>query len=87
MWWGHGFDGFSWEWTLSSGLMMLLFWSGLIVLAVLILRALSSSQQRTVSASTLPSGNTALGILKARYARSEIGKAEYEEMRDALKSE
>lgn len=86
MWWGHGFDGFSWEWMLSGGLMMVLFWGGLIALAVLILRAFSSSQQHRGSASTLASSNTALDILQQRYARGEIAKAEFEEMRDDLKT-
>jgi putative membrane protein len=86
MWWGHGFDGISWEWMLSGGLMMVLFWGGLIALAVLILRTFSSSQQRAGSVSALPSSNTALDILKERYAQGEITKAEFEEMRDDLKT-
>lgn len=85
MWW-H--DGFNWGWMmLSSGLMMILFWGGLIALAIVIVRAISGSglQRSANSASSSPSiHNTALNILKERYARGEISKAEYEEMRDNL---
>ena len=85
MWWGHEL---SWAWMMFGGLMMLLFWGGFFALVVLVLRAFSGSRQLAGSAAppTLTS-NTALEILKERYARGEIGKAEYEEMRDDLKTE
>ena len=85
MWWGHGFEGFSWEWMLFGGLMMLLFWGGLIALLVVVARGFLSSQRSSGSAgSSASAGNTALDILKARYARGEITKAEYDEMRREL---
>jgi uncharacterized membrane protein len=64
---------------------MLFFWGGLIALAVVIVRAISGSGlQRSVnSASSSPlMHNTALNILRERYARGEISKAEYDEMHD-----
>ena len=88
MWWGHGFGGFGWGWMIFGSLMMLVFWGGLIALVVLAVRAFTSpgsqepAQARTSSAS---SRNDALNILKERYARGEITKAEYEEMRDELR--
>jgi putative membrane protein len=78
MWWfGNG----GWLWMIGGGLMMLVFWGGLIVLAILAIRAFSGSQ------STRQPGrgnSSALDILKMRYARGEITKAEYEEMKQTL---
>jgi len=84
MWWEHGF---SWGWMVFGGLMMLLFWGGLIALVILAIRTLSGSgsRQPAIAADfSTPRPNTALEILKARYARGEISKAEYEEMRNDL---
>jgi len=33
MWWG---DGYSWGWMIFGGVMMILFWGGLIALAVVV---------------------------------------------------
>lgn len=85
MWWT---DGFSWGWMMIfGGLMMILFWGGLIALVVVAVRTFSGTRQSTDSAgsSTSPA-NTALNILKERYARGEISKTEYEEIRDNLKT-
>jgi putative membrane protein len=81
MWWGHGW---SWEGMLFGGLMMLFFWGGLIALAVVVIRGLASSSSRQLSDSS-GSSESALDILKRRYARGEISKAEYEEMRRDLR--
>ena len=83
MWWGHGF---SWGWMLFGGLMMLLFWGGLIALVVLVVRGLSGPTNAANSSSSEATSNTALDILKERYARGEITKTEYEEMRDVIDS-
>lgn len=79
MHWEHGF---SWEWVLYSGIMMLLFWGGLITLVTLAFRTFSGSR-RSESPSALKS-NTALDILNERYARSEINRDEYMNMRRDL---
>lgn len=76
MWWGHEFG---WVWMIFGGLMMLLFWGGLIALAVLAFRSLSGPRQPSVGPSEIP-----LEILKRRYAAGEISKAEYKEMRSDL---
>ena len=57
--------------------MMLLFWGGLIVLGVLAVRTWQSRSPRA-------EGQSGLDLLKARYARGEITKAEYEEIRRDL---
>jgi len=84
MWWGHGF---SWGWMVFGGLMMLLFWGGLIALIILAIRTLSGSgsRQPAIAADfSTPRSNTALEALKARYARGEITKAEYDDIRRDL---
>jgi putative membrane protein len=86
MWWGHGFEGLGWGSMLFGGLMMLLFWGGLIALLVVAARAFLSSQRASDSAgSRVSTGNTALDILKERFARGEITRADYETMREDLK--
>jgi putative membrane protein len=57
--------------------MMLLFWGGLAVLGVFALRAWQGNGAR-------PRTESGLDLLKARYARGEITKAEYEEIRRDL---
>jgi putative membrane protein len=83
MWW---IDGFSWGWMMIfGGLMMFLFWGGLIALVVLAVRAgPGSGQSADKVGSSISTPNTALNILKECYARGEISKAEYEEMRPDL---
>lgn len=66
--WGMGWLGIA---------MMLLFWVGVIVLAIALARALFPGQQH-------PSQQTALEILRRRYAAGEISAAEFEQARSAL---
>lgn len=76
MWFGHGM---SWGGMIFGALMMLLFWGGLIALVVFAIKSFSSSgsQDRPKAGD---SSESALEIVKMRYARGEISKAEYEEM-------
>jgi putative membrane protein len=65
----------------GGGLVMLVFWAGIIVVAVLLLRWLGGigpGEPRHQSR------QTALEILQERYARGEIDKQEYEERRRTL---
>jgi len=82
MWWGHGF---SWEWMFAGGLMMILFWGGLIALVFVAVRALSrtGSQQPVTNTGW---SNTAVNILEERYARGESSNAEYKKMRTVLET-
>lgn len=66
-WWGSGFGVFHW-------LMMLLFWVLIIAGAVLIVRWLMDQARSPGSGSP----ETALDILKKRYAKGEIDKEEFE---------
>jgi putative membrane protein len=67
------------------GGLLILFW-GVITLVAWPLRSLVGANNN--HASDLADGVTgvALEILKERYARGEISKAEYEEMRDVLRT-
>ncbi|HID51826.1 MAG TPA: SHOCT domain-containing protein [Anaerolineae bacterium] len=83
MWWGQGF---SWGWMLFGGLMMILFWGGLIALIVLAVRGLTGVGSSTVTPAPASASNSALRILQERYARGEITKEEYEDMRRDLET-
>ncbi len=85
MWWGQHMFGLGWSGWLLGGLMMLLFWGGIIALVFFAIRAFSGSGSRTVSKQT-NSGESALDILKKRYARGEISKEEYETIRGDLET-
>ncbi|HSH49366.1 MAG TPA: SHOCT domain-containing protein [Halomonas sp.] len=79
----------AWGWghMLFGGLMMLVFWGGVIALAVLLVRWLSRTNtpdRGGVSESGLSRRPTPLEILQERYAKGEIDKQEYEERRKDL---
>ena len=79
MHWQHGF---SWEWVLYGGIMMLLFWGGLIGLAAITLRVFFGWRRAESPSALKP--NTTLDILNKRYARGEINRDEYMNMRRDL---
>ncbi len=61
-------------------ILMVLFWGGLILLAVWIIRALFAGGHR--STNTVPdSASNARQILDQRYARGEISQEQYELMK------
>ena len=75
MWFGHGMGL---GWGTSGWLLTLVFGGGLIALGFFAVRALSTTRSAQATGDT---NQTPLEILKARYARGEISKAEYDEMR------
>ena len=79
MFWPQHMMGYGWGGWLVGGLVMLLFWGGLIALVVFTIRALAGANQN--KSTKAPSGETALDILKRRYAQGEIDKAKYEAIR------
>lgn len=78
--WGHG-----WGWgaghLVFGGLMMVLFWGGIILVIVLAVRWLGGGSARS---DVPPPRKTALDILQERFARGEIDKEEFEERRRLL---
>ncbi|NIP27729.1 MAG: SHOCT domain-containing protein [Phycisphaerae bacterium] len=74
--------GLGWGGWILGGLMMLLFWGGLIALVVYSVRAITRSNQNNTKQT--PSEESAFDILKRRYARGEIDKTEYEAIRNDL---
>lgn len=73
---GFGYGGF------GMGIGMLFFWGLIIVAIVLLVRGFGGKSGG--DAPRLPE-KTALDILRERYAKGEIDKAEFEQKRDDLK--
>lgn len=77
----HGHDwGGGWGMMFVGPLMMILFVAGTVVLVVVALRWLGGGRHDGMHRS----GRTPLDILKARFARGEIDKPEFEERRRTL---
>ena len=81
MWYGWGPGG--WGWLLGT-VMMVVFWGGLIALAVWAVRSLGRS-----AGPDRPSGHSpdAIAILEERFARGEIDQEEFERRRAVLRGE
>jgi putative membrane protein len=76
--------GFDRGWgLLGMALVLVLFWGGLVVLAVLLVRALFPRRQQRPPG---PSGRepTAREILDQRYARGEITREQFDQMKRDL---
>lgn len=69
--WGHMGGGMGWGF---GGLFMILFWVAVIAAIVAVARWWFGGLSRD----DLPPGQSALDVLKERYARGEIGKEEFE---------
>jgi len=80
MW--HTGDGMGW-WMLWGGLMMVLFWGAIIALIVWAVQSVGRRDDgHAQSAATPP--RTPLEIAKDRYARGEISRDEFEQMKRDL---
>jgi putative membrane protein len=75
MGWGYGMGGF-------GSIIMLVFWVAVIVGIILLIRWLVMSTR--AGEHSARSEDSALEILKRRYARGEINKEEFEEKRKVL---
>lgn len=86
-WWGSGphmgWWGGGWWGMIFGPLFMILMLAGVIAIVVLLVRWLGGASQGA-SRHQGPPRNTALDILKDRYARGEIDKDEFEERRRVL---
>lgn len=79
MWGGMGGWG---EWSWGMGILHSLLWWAILILGIIVLVRLLGRDSRRGPAG--PSEDTALDILKKRYARGEIGKTEFEEKKRDL---
>ena len=80
MW--HTGDGMGW-WMLWGGLMMVFFWGAIIALAIWAVQSVGRGDDgHTQSGATPP--RTPLEIAKERYARGEISREQFEEVRRTL---
>jgi putative membrane protein len=81
--WGHHpwmMGGYGWGWF--GGIFMIVFWIVVIVGIVLLIRWLV--QSTAAGGSGTKSGESALEILKQRYAKGEIDKKEFEQKKKDL---
>jgi putative membrane protein len=78
---GRDMDSWVWGWgyhmRFISIIMMALFWIALIIAVIFLIRWLAASTDHRSRESR--SGDSALEILKVRYAKGEINKEEFEQ--------
>ncbi len=71
-----------------GALIMLTFWvlviGGAVLFVVILVRSASTGAQRTSTNPQFTPGQTPLDVLKARYAKGEVTKEQFEEMRRDL---
>jgi putative membrane protein len=72
MMWYYGWGGWDWLWMVG---MMLLFWSGVILLAIWAIRSFNGPRE---------AGDAALDVLRRRLAAGEITPDEFEKTKKAL---
>lgn len=75
IWWPH--DGVAWFWMLGGLVWMVIFWGAIIALVVW---AVSRLTRREAT----PRSDSALEIARQRYARGEISREEFEQIRQDL---
>jgi putative membrane protein len=81
MWFMH--DGWGWGWMAFGAVWMVFFWGVLIALVVWAFSRLTGDRQRT-EGQRLES-RSALDIAKERYARGEITREQFEQLREDLR--
>ena len=80
MW--HSGDGMGW-WMVWGGLMMIFFWGAIIAVVVWAVQSLSRRDDGPAQSGAIPP-RTPLEIAKERYARGEISRDEFEQMKRDL---
>ena len=81
MW--HTGDGMGW-WMLWGALMMVLFWGAIIALVVWAVQSLGRRDDGRAQPGATTPARTPLDIAKERYARGEISRDEFEQMKRDL---
>lgn len=79
--WGWGMGG-GWGFGIFGMIFMLVFWVLIIAGIVLVVRWLV--EQGRPGSPSGPAGESALDVLKKRYARGEIGKEEFDQKKRDL---
>ncbi len=77
MWWYHNGDA-HWGWIVFGAIWMVVFWGAIIWLAVWGVRRLSGGETRP--------HRPPLDIARERYARGELTKEQFEELRRTLQA-
>jgi putative membrane protein len=72
-----GSGGYGWGWTLFGSIFMILFWAAIILLIIWLYKQIRGPQEAARTES-------ALDILKKRYAKGEIDNKEFEEKKKDL---
>lgn len=80
--WG-GADGWGWGWW-GMGMIHGLLWWVLVILGIIVLVRLLGRGSGAAPGQPGPAPESALDVLKKRYARGEIGKQEFEEKKRDL---
>lgn len=75
-WW---MSNWGWGHMAFGGVMMVVFWGGIILLVVLLARGLGGSERRDT-----PSRQSPIDILQERFAKGEIDQKEYDDRRRIL---
>lgn len=81
MW--HDADGMGW-WMLWGAFMMLVFWGGLIALAVWAVRSLAGGGDSEAGQDGDARTHRALSVAEERYARGEISREEFQQIKSDL---
>lgn len=82
----HMGPGIGWAELICVGAVGLVLLAGLIAFVIWLLTSASSRSRTSIGGGTTPP-KTAMEILKERYARGEITREEYLEMREHLREE
>lgn len=74
------YGGWGWMGAIMGGVFMLLFWAALIIFIIWLIRSLAQSSR----SSSPPPTQSPLDIAKARYARGEITKEQFDQLKRDL---
>jgi|Deesub1362A_J573_1020465.scaffolds.fasta_scaffold00151_23 putative membrane protein len=79
--WGYGggYGMMGYGWAIFSWIFFIVFWVAIILLIIWLYKQIKGSDTRHTSPAETP-----LEILKKRYARGEITREQYEEMRKEI---
>jgi putative membrane protein len=75
---GMGYGMMGGGWWIFGWIFMILFWAAIILLIIWLYKQIKGEGARA------PSGETALDILKKRYASGDITKEQFDEMKKEL---